>query len=265
MKLSVSNIAWVGEQMAEYLDVLQGLGCHGVELAPSCFWPEPIESSQEERKKLVQLIENYNLEVTGFHALLYTRQDLRFFHDRNSLSQLVAYLKQLIVLCGELGGKILVFGSPKNRARNGREYQECLAWAVEGFYDAAQEAERCSVMLCIEPLPPKETDFIVNSKEGMDLVRLVDHKNFGLHLDAKAMVEANEDFSTVFGEFGKQIKHFHVGDPGLAPPGSTGLNHQPIGAALKRSGYDGFVFEAEFVGKGDGCYIGEFIPVGSYG
>ena len=241
MKLSVSNIAWAGEDMAEYLGLLQKLGCHGVELAPSCFWPEPIESSQEERSKLLQLIKHFNLEVTGFHALLYTRQDLQFFRDRSGLSQLIQYLKQLIILCGELGGKVLVFGSPRNRARNGRNYQECLAWAAEGFYDAAQEAKRCAVMLCIEPLPPKETDFIMNSKEGMNLVRLVNHDNFGLHLDAKAMAEAGEDFSIAFDGLGKEIKHFHVGDPGLTPPGSTGLDHKPIGAALKRSGYDGFV------------------------
>ena len=241
MKLSVSNIAWSGESMAEYLEILQKLGCHGVELAPSCFWDEPIESSQGERKQLSRLIKSFNLEVTGFHALLYTRQDLHFFRDRRNLAQLVHYLKQLVVLCAELDGRVLVFGSTRNRARNGRDYSECMAWAVEGFHETAEEAKRCSVMVCIEPLPQKETDFIMTSREGMHLVRTVNHENFGLHLDAKAMAESNEDYSEVFAEFGKDIQHFHVGDPGLAPPGSTGLNHKSIGAALKQSGYDGFV------------------------
>jgi sugar phosphate isomerase/epimerase len=37
------------------------------------------------------------------------------------------------------------------------------------------------------------------------------------------------------------LKHFHISDPGLAPPGFTGLDYSVIGKALSGSLYDGLV------------------------
>ena len=241
MKLAVSNIAWDNSELDDHLRLLRDLGCHGVELAPSGIWTEPIDASPDERRRVKGLNESNGLELTGFHSLFYTRPDLQFFKDREGFWNTVKYLKGLIQLCGEMEGKVLVIGSPKNRARGERDYAECIAWATEGFFESAREAEKFGVTVCIEPLPPTETDFIRSSDEGMELVGLVGHPNFGLHLDAKAMVEGNEDYAAVLEKFGGQIKHFHVGDPGLAPPGSTGVDHLSIGRALKGSGYDGYV------------------------
>lgn len=241
MKLSVSNIAWENSELEEHLKLLRDLGCEGVELAPSCIWPEPVEVSQEERKRVRRLVQSSGLEVTAFHALLYTRPDLQLFKDKKSRQATVDYLKQLAQLCADLRGKALIFGSPKSRMKGDRDYEECLEWAAEAFREVAEEGKGLGVVLCIEPLPPKEADFIRNSAEGMALVERVNRSNFGLHLDAKAMVEADENFEEAFQKYGRQICHFHVGDPGLSPPGSTGVDHSRIGKALRRSGYNGYV------------------------
>ena len=241
MKLSVSNIAWENSELEEHLKLLRDLECEGVELAPSCIWPEPVEASAQERKRVRELIQSNGLEVTAFHALLYTRPDLQLFKDRKSRQSTVDYLVQLARLCADLGGTALIFGSPKNRMRGDRDHKESLEWAADAFREVADKGGELGVVLCIEPLPPKEADFIRNSGEGMALVRRVNHPNFGLHLDAKAMVEADEDFEEAFQKYGRQVRHFHVGDPGLTPPGSTGVDHSRIGKALRRSGYNRYV------------------------
>lgn len=241
MKLAVSNIAWEHCELPDHLALIRDLGCQGVELAPSCIWPEPVSTSPAQRREIKCLVESLGLEITGFHALLYTRPDLQLFKDRTTLWKTVNYLKQLIMVCGEMGGKIMVFGSPKNRVRTGRGYSECIAWAAEGFAEAANEAERFGITVCIEPLAPTETEFIQSSDEGMKLVSMVGHPNFGLHLDAKAMIGTHEDETEVLGKLGPQVRHFHVGDPGLAPPGSTGVDHSGFGRALRNVGYQGYV------------------------
>jgi sugar phosphate isomerase/epimerase len=200
-----------------------------------------VDASSAQRKEIAHLIQNHGLEITGFHALLYTRPDLQFFESRASLARTVDYLKRLIKLCAEMGGKVLVFGSPKNRVRAGRDYAECMAWAVEGFAETAKEAGQCGIMFCIEPLAPSETEFIQSSDEGMQLVSLVDHPSFGLHLDAKAMIGSRENIKEVLGKYGRHVRHFHAGDPGLAPPGSTGVDHAEFGRALREAGYEGYV------------------------
>jgi len=76
MKLAVSNIAWENAELAEHLALLHDLGCQGVELAPSCIWPEPVVATAAERARLGDLVSGSGLEVTGFHALLFARPDL---------------------------------------------------------------------------------------------------------------------------------------------------------------------------------------------
>jgi sugar phosphate isomerase/epimerase len=227
--------------MPEHLALLRELGCDGVELAPNAIWPEPVEATTAQRAALRRAVADAGLEVVGFHALFYTRPDLQLFADASSRRDWTAYLNQLSALCGELGGRRLIVGSPRNRVRHGRSDADSLAWATDAFREAADAAARNGVVVCIEPLPSRETEFIVSSDEGAALVRRVDHPGFGLHLDAKAMVEQGEDVAGALARHGRLARHFHVGDPGLAPPGSTGLDHRPIGRALRASGYDGYV------------------------
>jgi len=241
MKLAVSNIAWEPVEMPAHLALLKRLGCDGVELAPNAIWPEPVDASASQRAALRESIANEGLELVGFHALFYTRPDLQLFADAASRRDWTGYLNKLSALCGELGGKVLIVGSPKNRVRHGRSDVDSLAWAAEAFRDAAIAAASSGVIVCIEPLPAKETEFIVSSDEGAALVARVGHPGFGLHLDAKAMFEQGEDIPAAIARHGRSAKHFHVGDPGLAPPGSTGFDHAPVGRALRASGYDGYV------------------------
>ena len=88
MKISVSNIAWKEDRkyFTEFLDFIKKLGCSGVELAPSCIWKEPINSSSNERSELLKIIHKSGLEVVGFHSLLYTRPELKIFLNEDTIN-----------------------------------------------------------------------------------------------------------------------------------------------------------------------------------
>lgn len=251
MKLAVSNIAWDNSELADHLALLRDLGCQGVELAPSCIWPEPVYASAPERAGLRALIKNSGLELAGFHALLFTRPDLQLFRDRAGLDQTVGYMIGLARLCSDLEGAVMVLGSPRNRVRHGRDYDECLAWAAEAFSQVAAACAPLGVILCIEPLGPDETEFVMSAREGARLVNRVNHPHFRLHLDAKALLSTGENLDSILGEHGALLRHFHVGDPGLAPPGSTGADHAALGRALRYSGYRHYVSIEMRRGPGD--------------
>lgn len=241
IRLSVSNIAWPQNELADHLNLLVELGCDGVEIAPSCIWKEPVQVSDDEVEGLKELISRYNLVIPAFHALLFTRPDLYIFGKESIRQQTVLYLKKLIRLAGMLSVKVLVYGSPASRRVAEKSYDGCYEIALDVFKELGDEAEHHNVIFCIEPLGPSESDFIQTADEGYQIVRDVDSLHFGLHLDVKAMIDAEEDFDAVFERYGAMLKHFHVSDPGLAPPGSTGLDHRLIGKALADSLYDGFV------------------------
>lgn len=241
MKLSVSNIAWEQNALEEHLKLLRDLGCDGVEIAPSCIWKEPAEASQEEISGLKALVASYGLSIPAIHALLFTRPDLYLFGDRAVREQTVTYLKQLTGLAGALSAPVLVYGSPASRRVGNRPYDECYAIAVGVFRELGKEAALHDTFFCIEPLGPSESDFIRTSDEAARLIEDVAEPHFGLHLDARAMSDAGEDHLSALGRHAGILRHFHVGDPGLAPPGFASLDHAPIGQALRSSGYDRYV------------------------
>lgn len=251
MKLSVSNIAWNNDDLDEHLFLLRDLGCDGVEIAPSCIWPEPILASTKERNVLRGKIERSKLELVGFHALLFTRPDLQLFLNRESNASTIEYLTKLAELCADLNGRVLILGSPKNRMLHGHDYSQCLQWAEDAFDKLAQACSKLGVIICIEPLAPNETEFIMSAREGAELVKRVSHPNFRLHLDAKALISAEENLDQILDQYGRLLQHFHVGDPGLTPPGSTGANHAPFGRALRRIDYRGYVSIEMRRGEGD--------------
>jgi len=241
MKLSVSNIAWGNEDLEGHLQLLKRLGCEGVEIAPSCIWDEPVDSTPSQQRKFRKIVENCGLVVVGLHSLLYTRPDLVVFGSPGTRNRTIEYMRRLIHLCRELGGATMVFGSPKNRQRGQMDVEDAFSIATTFFFKLSEEAKKYDVLLCIEPLGKNESDFITSSHEGMELVSRVNHPNFWLHLDAKAMITSKENYAEVFIKYISDFKHFHVGDPGLAPPGSTGVDHSIIGKALRDSGYNRFI------------------------
>jgi D-psicose/D-tagatose/L-ribulose 3-epimerase len=241
VKLAVSNIAWDNSELETHLELLESLGCQGVEIAPSIVWREPVDSSVEERRKFRSIVESYGLEVVGIHALLYSRPDLILFGSKENRQETLNYIKQLSKVWSDLGGRIMVFGSPRNRARNQKNLEECFSIATDFFYSLALEAAERDVIICIEPLGKDVADFITSSSDGLALVKRVDHPNFGLHLDIKSMISSGEVFEQAFSKCSDVLQHVHVGDPGLAPPGHTGFKHAIIGDSLRRSGYDKYV------------------------
>ena len=241
MKLSVSNIAWGNEDPEGHLQLLKRLGCEGVEIAPSCIWDEPVNSTPSQQREFKKIVDNCGLVVVGLHSLLYTRPDLVVFGSPGTRDRTIEYMKRLIHLCRELGGTTMVFGSPKNRQRGQMGVEDAFSIATAFFFKLSEEAKKYNVLLCIEPLGKNESDFITSSHEGMELVSRVNHSNFRLHLDAKAMITSKENYAEIFTKYISDLKHFHVGDPGLAPPGSTGVDHSIIGKALRESGYNRFV------------------------
>ena len=138
MKISVSNIAWEHKYLSEYLKLLKQLGCSGVEIAPSCIWKEPINTSKKEIFEFNRNIKKIGLEIVGLHSLLFTRPDLQLFKNKKNRDQTVKYIFQLIDICSYLEGKQLVFGSPKNRVLHGNNYEQCKAQAADDFYEISE-------------------------------------------------------------------------------------------------------------------------------
>lgn len=241
MQLAVSNIAWGADDFKGFVQLLSELECDGVELAPSLLWDDPLQALADDRQTARRMIEDVGLRLAGFHSLFYQLPDLQLFTTTQARSRLADFAKGLISLCADMNGTTLVWGSPKNRHRGKLGKDEAVDIAEPFFCDLAVAALDHGVTICIEPLGREETDFIASCDEGMALVRRVDHPGFKLHLDAKAIITNGEDIGRIVTDYHPSVRHVHIGDPGLTPPGSSGYDHGVIGQALRSVGYAHFV------------------------
>src|SRR5207302_8995755 len=94
---------------------------------------------------------------------------------------------------------------------------------------------------CLEPLSPPESDFIDTCAEAMEILERIDHPNFVLHLDTKAMHTEDASVPEVIRRYAARACHFHANDVNRRGPGFGDTDFVPIFEALNESGYDGWI------------------------
>jgi len=105
----------------------------------------------------------------------------------------------------------------------------------------AEKIALSGVILLIEPLSRNETDSINNTREAVELIERVNHRNFALHIDLKSTFAEKEDQDEIWSKYADYIKHCHVADPGLKPPSADCAGHYDAARAIKMSGYDRYI------------------------
>jgi len=152
------------------------------------------------------------------------------------------YLCALVDFCADLGGKTMVFGSPKQRnIPDGVARGQATDWAKESFREAVKQAGNRGITICFEPLATTETNFINTAAEAIQFVRQFDSPHFKIILDVKAMCSEAKPIPQIIRESWPHFAYFHANDKSLKGPGFGNVDFKPIAAALKEVGYDGCV------------------------
>lgn len=220
------------------------LGYHGVEIAPFTLAPLVTDVSQHQRRELRDTAQRFGLDVIGLHWLLAKTEGFHLTtRDRDVRRATSAYFIELARCCADLGGKILVLGSPMQRnLEPGVSMREALDYAEEVLRGALPTCEERGVTLAFEPLTKKETDFINTCEEACVLIDRIGHPHLKLHQDVKAMLGAeSEALPNVIAKYADKTVHFHANDVNLLGPGMGETDFVPIFEALLKSGYDGYV------------------------
>ncbi|EKQ67617.1 sugar phosphate isomerase/epimerase [Leptolyngbyaceae cyanobacterium JSC-12] len=241
MKLSISNIAWTDETDAEVLSLLGSENVAAVEVAPTRIWAD-WEISPEVGDRYRQNLQSQGLLCSSLQAILFKQPDLKVFGTPNQRAALVEHLKRVADLAVALGARPMVFGAPKNRDRGDLDEKSALHQAIEVFAEIGDYCAQKGVCLCLEPNPVDYgCNFITNSQEGAQLVRLVSSPGFRLHLDAAGMHLAGEDIPQAIEAAADVLAHFHISEPNLGNFAEPEVNHRAIAHALKTIGWSNWV------------------------
>ncbi len=116
MKFALCNEMFENTPMAQVASVAAKLGYHGIEIAPFTLGPSATEIPAAKRKETRKAIEDHGLETVGLHWLFAGPKGLHMTTPEQTTWQHTRdYLAALLDLCSDLGGKVLVLGSPKQR------------------------------------------------------------------------------------------------------------------------------------------------------
>jgi D-psicose/D-tagatose/L-ribulose 3-epimerase len=242
-KFAICNETFGDQPWEQVCRFVAETGYDGIELAPFTFAPSVEELDTEDRKRIAKVSRDTGLEIAGLHWLMVSPPGLHINSpDAAVRRRTTEYLRALVHFCGDVGGRRMVFGSPKQRwVGDDTPRETAWGWTVEAYRSVMPDAADRSVILCMEALPPPESNFILNAAEAATMVRAVDHPNFRLMLDVKSMCAEDRPVPEIIREFCPLVEHFHANDANRRGPGFGDTDFRSIAAALRECGYDQYV------------------------
>ncbi len=243
MKFAICNETFQDWPMDRACAFAAECGYTGIEIAPFTLAARAGDVSHAQREEIRRQAETAGLEVVGLHWLLAKTEGLHLTSPDAAVRKRTAdYLVDLTQLCGDLGGRVMVLGSPVQRnLAEGVTKAQGMAYAAEVLCEVLAVLESNRVVLALEPLGPQETNFLLTAAEAVELIDRVGSPQVQLHLDCKAMATEATPIVELIRQNRRWLAHFHANDPNRQGPGFGSLDFVPIFQALKEVGYDGWV------------------------
>jgi sugar phosphate isomerase/epimerase len=264
MKIALCNEVLRPMAFEEQCDVAARLGYDALEVAPFTLKDDPLEIGDAEAKEYARIAHDHGLTVSGLHWLLVAPEGLSIVSaDAAQRERTVRVMERMVELCALLGGSYLVHGSPKQRSvPEGSSAAEAWERARDCLAEAARLAEACGLVYCLEPLSPRETDFVNTVEDAVRMVTEIGSPGLKTMIDCSAAGQAERvsvaDLIERWVPTG-HIAHVQVNDPNRRGPGQGEMRFGPILRGLlemRRQGrYDGIIAVEPFdyVPDGPGC------------
>jgi D-psicose/D-tagatose/L-ribulose 3-epimerase len=240
---STCNEAFENWPFADTCRAIKKAGYTGVEIAPFTLAEAPAQVSAERRAELRDIMASEGLEFAGLHWLMVSPKGLHVSGpDAELRRRSWDHIRQLIDLGADLGGGVLVFGSPKQRCTTGGLAQpEATRNFVEGLAGVAEHAEARGVTVLVEALPHDQCDVIGTLAESMEIVKEIGSPAVQTMFDVHNTLDETEPHNALVDRYFEHIRHVHVNEMDGAHCGAGSYDFKPLFQALRRRGYRGWI------------------------
>ena len=242
-RFAICNETYGPRDFADVCADVAGRGYTGIELAPFVFHEDPRQLDARWAAQTRATAERAGIEIVGLHWLLLKPEGLHWTTpDPSVRRRTAAFVSHLAQLCGQLGGTVLVWGSPVQRSfESPQTEREAFANAREVLCAIADDAAAAGVTIALEPLAPRLTNFLNTAEQACELIEAVDHSAIRLHLDVAAMSTESTAIPELIRTYASRLAHFHANDPNQRGPGFGDVDFRPILSALDEVNYTGWV------------------------
>jgi len=243
MKFAICNETFGDWPLEEAVRYAAAAGYTGWEVAPFMLTDDLLAYSDQQRVDYRSVVEDAGLHIVGLHWLLAKTEGLHLTSgDAKVREETAHYLCELARLCRDLGGKVLVLGSPQQRnVPPEMSAAEALDNATEVLKAVVPTLCDTDTRIALEPLGPAEGNFLNTAAEARALADRFQFDSIGVHLDVKAMSSEAIPIPQIIAETADHLLHFHANDPNRRGPGMGEVAFEPIFQALREIGYDEWV------------------------
>jgi len=243
MPFAICNEIFQGWKLEDAMGFAAKAGYDAIEIAPFTLANSVTDIPKPQREQIREAARRAGIAISGIHWVLVKAEGLYLTSPDPAVRTRTAnYFCELVNFCHDLGGRIIVVGSPKQRnVLEGVTFDQAWGWAKETFTPAVARARESGVTICLEPLAPVETNFINTAAEAIRFVQQFNSPSFQIILDVKAMSSESKPIPQIIAESWPHFAYVHANDTNLKGPGFGEVDFKPIAAALKRVGYKGYV------------------------
>ncbi|MEA1952027.1 MAG: sugar phosphate isomerase/epimerase family protein [Planctomycetota bacterium] len=243
MKFAICNETFQDWPLGRGFEFAAECGYTGIEIAPFTIANIVTDITAAQREEVRREVDKAGLTVVGLHWLLAKTEGFYLTSPDAEIRKKTAdYFAALAQCCADVGGKVMVLGSPQQRnLLPGVTLEEATGYAAEVVESLVPVLEKMGVTLALEPLGPTEGDFLNTAAEGVALAERIGSPHVRLHLDVKAMSSEAMPAADVIRQNGDILAHFHANDPNLQGPGFGDEDFVPIFEALGQIDYQGWV------------------------
>ncbi len=258
MKLSLCNEVLGDMPFPEQCVLAADLGYDGVELAPFTVVDDPRQMTAAQLADVREAAKSAGIAISGLHWLLLMPKGLSITSDDPVIWQRsVDVMRANIEICAELGGDVLVHGSPAQRRlpEDAAGAAAARARAIEAFAAIAPDAEAGGVTYCIEALAAPMANFVTTVAEAVEIVEAVGSPGVRTMVDCCAARAGGDDpVEDLIKRWlpAGMMAHIQVNDSDRRAPGQGSDQFAGIIAALKRCDYKGWIAAEPFRYEPDG-------------
>lgn len=169
----------------------------------------------------------------------------RLTGEKASFDKPLEYAEKACRRADEVGLKTIVFGSGGARnAPKGFPKEKAVEQFVDFCKRLAGRIADCKVCVVLEPLQPKEANYLNFVREGRELCERIGSPRIRLLADIFHMLQGGEGAQSIEQTTPDLLRHCHIAEKGpRTAPGlsSDGSQFAPYFDALKKIGYEGGV------------------------
>jgi len=241
-KYAICNELFGDMDFADSCELLQRYGYHGIEIAPFTLFDDPGTFTSRRIGEIRRILEDHDLEFTGLHWLFLKPEGLHITTpDETTRRRSWDHLKRLVDLAGQLGGGVLVLGSPKQRNSIGISRGQAAANLEEGLRSLADFTARRNCTILLESLSPDQTDVINTLGEAEESIRRIGHPAIQGIFDFHNCADEAGSWEDLIEDHFSVIRHVHLNEVNGSYPGTGSSDFLPAFEKLEEKGYAGWI------------------------